>query len=313
MLALVTGAAGFIGSTLSRKLLDNGVKVRGIDCFIDYYPRSIKEANLAPLKARPGFEFLEQDILKADMAELYDGVEAVFHLAAQAGVRASWGREFALYTDNNMLATQLLLEAAREVGLKRFVYASSSSVYGDTNELPMREEAKVNPVSPYGVSKWAGEQLCRLYYYNFGLPTVSLRYFTVYGPGQRPDMAFHRFLKAIATGEPIRLFGDGSQSRDFTYVEDIVEGTIAALNGRPGATYNLGGGHRIELRDVIRIMEEIIGRKARLNLEPVAEGDVRHTAADISRAEEDFGFAPRTELRYGLTMEIEWLKDIGLI
>lgn len=313
MLALVTGAAGFIGSALCRQLLDRGFQVRGIDCFADFYPRSFKEANLAPVRARGEFQLVEADILKTDLARLFDGVGAVFHLAAQAGVRTSWGREFSLYTDNNVLATQRLLEQARANGIERFVYASSSSIYGNTDQLPMQEEARLNPVSPYGVTKLAGEHLCRLYHHNFDLPVVMFRYFTVYGPGQRPDMAFHRFLKAITRGDSFRVFGDGSQSRDFTYVDDIVSGTIAGLDGEPGRIFNLGGGHQIDLMSVIRAMEKIIGRPAIIENLPVADGDVRHTAADISRAEQELGYRPQTDLDHGLAAELDWLKQAGLL
>lgn len=310
MLALVTGAAGFIGSNLAADLLDRGIEVRGIDCFTDYYARSFKQANLEPLVTRSGFQLLEKDLLAVDQAALLDGVDAVFHLAAQAGVRASWGEEFRIYTDNNILATQRLLEACRTSPVERFVYASSSSVYGDTDDLPMREKAKVNPVSPYGVSKWAGEQLCRLYHRNFDVPTVALRYFTVYGPGQRPDMAFHRLLNCIDEGSVFRMFGDGLQSRDFTYVGDISAGTVAALKGRPGRVYNIGGGHREKLINVIRLMERMIGREADIDQLPVADGDVRHTSADMSLAAEELNFRPRTGLEEGLSAQLDWLRRV---
>ncbi|MBW1712482.1 MAG: NAD-dependent epimerase/dehydratase family protein [Deltaproteobacteria bacterium] len=310
MLVLVSGAAGFIGSNLCQHLLDNGFEVRGVDSFSDYYPRSIKEQNISSLSGRAEFDLVEADLVEADMDRLLDGVEAVFHLAAQAGVRNSWGQEFKMYSDNNILATQRLLEAAKNINLKRFIFASSSSIYGESLDQPTREDSALRPVSPYGVSKAAGDHLCRLYHLNFGLPTVCLRYFTVYGPRQRPDMAFHRFLKAIAQGQDIRLFGDGSQSRDFTYVGDAVSGTVAALKGRPGEAYNLGGGQQMELMAVIRLMEEIVGRPARLCLEPVAKGDVRHTSADISKAGQELGFAPKTELRQGLALELAWLKEV---
>jgi len=310
MHALVTGAAGFIGSHLCQELLAQGWRVRGVDCFTDYYSRSIKERNLSPCLAAPGFEFAQADLVEAEPGPLLDGVEAVFHLAAQAGVRLSWGSEFKVYTDNNLLSTQRLMEAAKDRPLRRFVFASSSSVYGETPDLPMRETSRLNPVSPYGVTKAAGEQLCWLYHLSFGLPCVALRYFTVYGPRQRPDMAFHRFLKALATGQPIHVFGDGSQSRDFTFVSDIVAGTLAALEGRAGEVYNLGGGQRLELRAAIGIMEKVVGRPARLELEPVARGDVGHTAADMSKARQELGYNPRMDLREGLARELAWLKEI---
>lgn len=312
MLALVTGAAGFIGSTLCRELLNRGWSVKGIDSFTDYYPRPMKEANLAGITDRRAFSFIEADLLEVDCRELVRDVGAVFHLAAQAGVRASWGTEFDHYCNTNILATQRLLEAAKEAGTERFVFASSSSVYGDSLALPTKEDAPLKPVSPYGVSKAAGDNLCRLYFRNFGLHTVALRYFTVYGPGQRPDMAFHRFLKAISLGEEIRLFGDGSQSRDFTYVDDIVAGTIGALEGRPGQAYNIGGDRNIVLSEVIEMMEDIIGREARINYLETAAGDVRHTSADIASAASDFGYRAATDLREGLTRELAWLKSVYL-
>jgi len=308
MLALVTGAAGFIGSSLSQRLLELGWRVRGVDCFSDYYPRRLKEQNLSALLGREGFELIEAGLEKASLEPLLEGVEAVFHLAAQAGVRASWGEEFRIYTDANILATQRLLEAAKDRPLKRFVFASSSSVYGDSLSLPTGEEAGFAPVSPYGVSKLAGDQLCRLYHRNFDVPTVALRYFTVYGPRQRPDMAFHRFLKALLQDQAIRIFGDGSQSRDFTFVGDIVEGTLAALEGRPGQAYNLGGNRPVELKEVVGLMESLTGRKARLELLPTARGDVRHTSADITKAGRDLGYRPRTGLEEGLERELAWLK-----
>jgi UDP-glucose 4-epimerase len=239
-------------------------------------------------------------------------VEAVAHLAAQAGVRRSWGQNFHIYLQNNVASTQRLLETARERGLKRLVYASSSSVYGDTLDLPMREEGFCRPVSPYGVSKLAGEHLCWLYHKNFGLDTVSLRYFTVYGPGQRPDMAFHRFIRALLTDSEITLYGDGEQSRDFTYIDDVVAGTVAALDepSARGGTFNLGGGSRVTINQMIAALEKITGCKARVRRQPVAKGDVRDTEADCSRAREALKFAPRVSLREGLAAQVDWLKDL---
>ncbi len=310
MFALVTGAAGFIGSRLSENLLQKGWKVRGVDCFTDFYPRRYKEENLSGLRGRDGFELLETDLVSARVQDLLDGITEVFHLAAQAGVRSSWGQEFKIYSDSNILATQRLLEGARESRtLNRFVFASSSSIYGDSLALPTPEETALNPVSPYGVSKAAGDNLCRLYHRNFGLPTIRLRYFTVYGPRQRPDMAFHRFLKAIALGEEIRVFGDGSQSRDFTYVDDIAAGTVASLKGVPGRAFNLGGNRPIDLMSVIRTMEGVVGKKARLKIEPKAFGDVTHTAADVSRAADELGYRPGVGLEQGLAREFQWVKD----
>ncbi len=308
---LVTGAAGFIGSAVCERLLAQGHEVVGVDCFTDYYPRRLKEANLAPSRDHRSFRFLEDDILDLDLPRLLGEVEVVIHLAAQAGVRASWGAEFTHYTHHNILATQALLEAAKEAGLGRLVYASSSSVYGDTDDLPMREDSLCRPVSPYGVTKLAAEHLCSLYHHNFGLDTVSLRYFTVYGPRQRPDMAFHRFIKALLTGGEIRLFGDGSQSRDFTYVDDIVEATIAAaaVPQARGGIFNLGGGARVSVNQVIAWLEEITGRRAVVRRLEVAKGDVRQTEADTSRARRVLGFAPRYHLKRGLAREVAWVEE----
>jgi len=310
---VVTGAAGFIGSHLCERLLAEGHEVVGVDSFVDYYPERLKRRNLAGCLERPGFRLIEADLLALDLEALLRGAAAVFHQAAQAGVRASWGENFRLYTDCNVLATQRLLEAARQVGLPRFVYASSSSVYGDAQQLPAREDARPQPVSPYGVSKLAAEHLCYLYWKNFGVPTVSLRYFTVYGERQRPDMAFHRFLRWGAQGEPIRLFGDGAQSRDFTYVGDIVESNLLALRGREGAVYNIGGGSRVTMNQALAIIERLVGRPLDVRRLEVQKGDVRHTAADTTLARTELGYSPRVGLEEGLSRELRWLQDEGLL
>lgn len=309
---LVTGAAGFIGSQMCEQLLAEGHQVRGIDCFTDYYSRKLKELNLEQARGHASFELVEQDLVTSDLAKLLDGVDIVIHLAAQAGVRASWGANFTIYTHNNILSTQALLEAGKAGGFKRLVYASSSSVYGDTQDLPMREASACWPVSPYGVTKLAAEHLCGLYHKNFGVDTVSLRYFTVYGPRQRPDMAFHRFIKALLTGGEIRLFGDGGQSRDFTFVSDIVEATIAAATAKDvsGQVFNLGGGARVTVNQVIAWLEEITGQKANLTRLEVAKGDVRDTQADTSRARAKLDFDPRYDLRKGLKAEAEWVESM---
>jgi nucleoside-diphosphate-sugar epimerase len=310
MKALVTGAAGFIGSTLSERLLADGAEVVGIDCFTDYYPRSVKERNLAALRQHPRFQFVEARLQDADLPALLHDRTHVFHLAAQAGVRKSWGKDFAVYTINNIDATQALLEACVGVKLERVVYASSSSVYGDHVPLPMREDALPQPVSPYGVSKLAAEQLCYLYFANHGVPTTSLRYFTVYGPRQRPDMAFHRFLQATRRGEDIRLFGDGNQTRDFTFVADAVSATVAAgLRGVPGRVYNVGGGSRVSMLEVIEMIGRVAGRQPLVTMDPVQKGDMRHTYADTSLARADLGFAPTVALEEGLAAEYRWLTE----
>jgi nucleoside-diphosphate-sugar epimerase len=311
MKALVTGVAGFIGSTLAERLLGQGADVVGIDCFTDYYPRPIKERNLSGLRGQSNFRFVEARIQDADLAPLLQDRSHVFHLAAQAGVRKSWGKDFGVYTVNNIEASQVLLEAAcAHRLLERFVYASSSSVYGDNVAIPMREDALPQPVSPYGVSKLAAEQLCYLYYANHQVPTVSLRYFTVYGPRQRPDMGFHRFLRATIKGEPITLYGDGEQTRDFTFVHDAVSATIAAgTRGVPGRVYNIGGGSRVSVNEVIDMIGRVSGRRPLVNGDSAQKGDMRHTYADTTLARTDLGFAPSVSLEQGLAAEYQWLKD----
>jgi nucleoside-diphosphate-sugar epimerase len=311
MKALVTGTAGFIGSHLSARLLDGGAEVVGLDCFTDYYARSVKEDNLAPLLARPSFRFVEDAIQTAPLDTLLDGVTTVFHLAAQAGVRKSWGDDFRIYTTHNVDATQRLLEAVKERRLHRFVYASSSSVYGDIATIPMREDSLLQPVSPYGVTKLAAEHLCYLYHVNHGVPAVSLRYFTVYGPRQRPDMAFHRFIRAALGGQPITLFGDGEQTRDFTFVADIVSATVAAGDrGRPGAVYNIGGGSRVSINQVLDLVGRLTGRRLEIRRETTQKGDMRDTFADTSRARADLGFAPAYVLEAGIAAECDWLARL---
>jgi UDP-glucose 4-epimerase len=312
MRILVTGAAGFIGSAVTRAELERGNDVVGIDCFIDYYPRPIKENNLRPLRSNPRFRFLEQSLLAVDLEGLLDGVEIIYHQAAQAGVRASWGRDFDIYTLNNIQATQRLLEACKGRNL-RLVYASSSSVYGNCEHLPMNEDHPTAPISPYGVTKLAAEHLARLYWTNFGVPTVSLRYFTVYGPGQRPDMAFHRLIKAALGGDEFPVYGDGHQTRDFTFISDAVAANLgAAERGRAGGIYNIGGGSRVTLNEVIALLEKIVGRKVRVRYHEPQKGDVRHTYADTSRARRDFGYEPRVGLEEGLTAEVEYIRDVIL-
>jgi nucleoside-diphosphate-sugar epimerase len=311
MKALVTGAAGFIGSHLATALADRGTEVVGLDCFTDYYAREIKEGNVAPLRTRSNFRFVEAPLQTADLSAVLEGVTHVFHLAAQAGVRKSWGRDFSTYTTDNVDATQRLLEAVKDRPLAKFVYASSSSVYGDLVSIPMLEESILQPVSPYGVTKLAAEHLCHLYYLNYNVPAVSLRYFTVYGPRQRPDMGFHRFLRAAHTGQPIAIYGDGEQTRDFTYVADAVAATMAAGDrGRPGAVYNIGGGSRVSVNHVLALIERIVGRPLNLRHEPPQKGDMRDTFADTTRARTDLGFAPSKSLESGLTAESEWLARL---
>ncbi len=309
MRALVTGGAGFIGSHLSERLLDQGAEVIALDCFTDYYARALKEANVAALRERPGYRLVEQSIADADLGSLLDGVTHVFHLAAQAGVRKSWGREFRIYTSLNVDATQTLLEACVGRPIERVVYASSSSVYGDDAVLPMIEEQPLHPVSPYGVTKLAAEQLCYLYFVNHQVPTVSLRYFTVYGPRQRPDMGFNRFFSAVLAGRPLIQYGDGLQTRDFTYVADAAWATAtAAVRGVPGRVYNIGGGSRVALRDVFDLLGTVTGRAVSIDVQPSQKGDMRDTYADTTRARADLGFAPSVTLEDGLRAMYRWME-----
>jgi UDP-glucose 4-epimerase len=307
---VVTGAAGFIGSTLVESLLADGHEVVGIDAFVDYYPRAVKEKNLSAARAHRGFRLVEGRLQDLDLAPVLEGAAQVFHLGAQAGVRASWGKDFSVYTDHNVLATQRLLEAALPAKTGPIVYASSSSVYGDSPDLPLRESAACHPVSPYGVTKLAAEHLCRLYAKNHGLHTVSLRYFTVYGPRQRPDMAFHKFLKAARDGRPISVYGDGEQTRDFTFVVDIVAATRAAASqGRPGFVYNVGGGERLTLNRVLETIEGVTGRRLEILREPVQKGDMRDTFADTTAARQDLGFRSTVALPEGLAREWAWIRE----
>lgn len=309
MKALVTGVAGFIGSHLAERLLAEGHDVSGIDNFLDNYPRHFKEKNIAGLANHGRFAFTEGDLLRADLKTLLRDVSCVFHLAAQPGVRSSWGNEFRRYTDNNIMATQLLLEAVKGLELDKFVYASTSSVYGDTADLPMREDGGTRPVSPYGATKLAAEHLCHLYWRAFGVPTVALRFFTVYGPRQRPDMFFHIFMRALRRGEEVPLFDDGEQSRDFTFCADIVEGVLsAALYPGQGEVFNLGGGSQVSLNEAISLAESIAGRKARLRRFEAQKGDVRHTSARLDHARSKLGYSPKVGLAEGLAEEWAWIS-----
>ncbi|RCW62242.1 MULTISPECIES: NAD-dependent epimerase/dehydratase family protein [Halanaerobium] len=309
---LITGSAGFIGSNLAKKLLAEGEEVIGIDCFTDYYARELKENNIKEILNNPNYTFLEKDLLKTDLKELIKDVDYIYHQAAQAGVRSSWGEDFEIYNQNNILLTQKLLEAAKESRqLKKFVYASSSSVYGDTDQIPMTEKQRLQPVSPYGVSKLAGENLCYLYYKNFNVPTVSLRYFTVFGEGQRPDMAFHIFIKAFLQGEIINVFGDGEQSRNFTYVGDIARANIlAAQNSPAGEIINVGGTNTVKLNQSLELMKQIIGSDTKIIYSKKVKGDVKHTAADISKADQLLGYSPEVTFKEALEREVNWLKKI---
>jgi UDP-glucose 4-epimerase len=313
MKCLVTGVAGFIGSHLAERLLGDGHSVVGVDAFTDYYARALKQANLQHLQEHSSFTFLEADLNCIDLVSLISDSEWIFHQAGQAGVRASWGQDFALYTAANITATQRLLESAtRAPHLKRFVYASSSSIYGNARALPVTEETMPQPVSPYGVTKLAGEHLCMLYWHNYHIPTVALRYFTVYGPRQRPDMAFHKFLKAMLHDAEFAVYDDGYQTRDFTYVADVIEANVQAAQvpDAAGHVFNIAGGSRVQLRKVIETMEQLTGKPARIHYEAHAPGDVRDTFADTTRAQRILGYKPRVSLWEGLAAEIAFLRAL---
>jgi nucleoside-diphosphate-sugar epimerase len=305
---VVTGCAGFLGSHLSERLIDLGYDVVGIDAFTDYYPRLFKESNLARLRDEPGFTLAELDLSSNPLDMALEGAAAVFHLAAQPGVRGSFGDTFATYVRNNVLATQRLLEAAVRHTPARFVYASSSSVYGDTVRYPTPETAECRPVSPYGMTKVTTEGLADIYHRTCGVPVVGLRFFTAYGPRQRPDMAFSRFIRSAITGRPLRVLGDGHQIRDFTYVDDVIAGTLgAAERGRAGAVYNIGGGTPVELLGVVASLERMLERRIEVQRLPAPLGEARVTAADTSLAARELRFTPKTLLHQGLAAQIEWV------
>lgn len=311
MTCLVTGSAGFIGSHLCRKLIKEGFSVTGIDSFTDSYPKWIKERNIKPLMREKKFKLLSSDLNDLELKKLLSKTDYVFHHAAQAGVRASWGENFSVYIKNNIEATQKLLEAAKNSRIKKFIYASSSSVYGFCPELPMSETSSLYPFSPYGVSKLAAEHLCFLYFKNYNVPTVSLRFFTVYGPGQRPDMAFHKFFKAIAEDKQITVYGDGKQTRDFTYVDDIIEANFSSLkNGVPGEIYNIGGGSRKKLEEIFPLIESICQKNIIINREEKQRGDVPHTLADIKKAHKELKYSPQIQLSDGLKEEWTWIQEL---
>jgi nucleoside-diphosphate-sugar epimerase len=312
MRVVVTGAAGFVGSHLSEELCRDGHDVLGLDCITDYYDPAEKRANLHSLSLLPSFTFEEADLRTADLRPLLDGAEAVFHQAGQPGVRMSWASGFTDYCEHNVKATQQLLEAAKEVGTPRVVYASSSSVYGNAPVYPTIETDLPRPHSPYGVTKLAAEHLCGLYAANWGVPTVSLRYFTVYGPRQRPDMAIRRLADAAVTGTPFNLFGDGRQIRDFTYVADVVAANKAAAfeDVPPGTVVNIAGGSHAVMADVIDTIGELAGTPVVLNRGPKEAGDVQRTGGSIDRAQQMLGWEPRVQLREGLAATVEWAQSV---
>lgn len=309
---LVTGCAGFIGSHLAEKLVSLGYEVIGVDAFCNSYSPAIKRRNLANLLSSKSkkFIFLEQDLNKMNLKEILKGVDYIFHQAASAGVRKSWGTNFDLFVENNIFATQRLLEAAKNKTLKKFIFASSSSVYGDS-PLPMKETNVLKPISPYGVTKLASENLCYLYGENYKLPIISLRYFTVYGPRQRPDMSLFLFIKGILQNKEIIVYGGGKQTRDFTYISDVVWANILAMQcTRIGECFNIGGGTQIAINKVIGFLEKLIGRKARIRYAAVQQGDVEHTLADTQKAQEMLKFHPQIDFNQGLNEEIKWLQKL---
>lgn len=311
MKCLVTGAAGFIGSHLCERLLRDGHEVVGVDAFIPYYPRPVKEANLSAARICRGFQFVNADLRSDPLDELLDGVGAVFHLAAMAGLPRSW-TDFTLYEGCNITATQRLLAAA--IGrpeLLRFICISTSSVYGrfasGDETLPTR------PVSPYGVTKLAAEQLARAYADEAGLPLVVLRYFSVYGPRQRPDMGYHKFINALLYDEPITVFGDGQQVRGNTYIDDCVAATVGAVQAPVGEVYNVGGGETASVWDVLHRLEGIGGRKARVVQHPARPGDQRHTGADTSKLTRHLGWQPTVSLEEGLQRQWDWQRGAATL
>jgi len=316
--ALVTGAAGFIGSHLAERLLNENFTVLGLDSFTDYYARDLKENNLRALRQAARFTFVEADLCAADLRALLTDhrVRYIFHQAGQAGVRPSWGKDFAPYVERNILATQALLEAIVNLPdptqIQKFIFAGSSSVYGDAEKFPTSEDALPRPLSPYGVTKLAAEHLCFLYAKQFGLSVLALRYFSVYGPRQRPDMWINVFIDAILRDKTIRVFGDGEQTRELTFVSDIVDANLLALQAPNGAprVYNIGGGTRAALNAVLEMLGEIAGKSPRLEYTARAAGDHRHGAADITRAQRELGYAPRVALADGLRAQFEWQRSV---
>lgn len=306
MISLVTGCAGFIGSHLCEKLIKKNEKVIGIDSLSPYYSIKIKENNLKNLKKEKNFHFVKKDILKTDLKKILKKVDFIYHFAAQPGVRESWGN-FKIYAKDNILATFKLLEEAKNFKIKKFIYASSSSIYGEAEKMPTKEETKPQPISPYGITKLAGENLVFCYFKNYQLPVISLRFFTVYGERQRPDMAFFRFIKGALEGKEIPVFGDGKQTRNFTYIDDAIFGTLAAAKSKIiGEIFNLGGGSQASVLEVLKMIEKICGKKLKIKFLKKTKGDPLHTSADIQKAKKAFSFKPKVSLFDGLKEQYKW-------
>jgi nucleoside-diphosphate-sugar epimerase len=308
VVAVVTGAAGFIGSAVCRRLLADGETVRGIDCLTKTYDVEQKMGNISPLIDHPSFNLLYADLASSDIDPILEGADTIYHLAGQASVSRSWGVPFADYTRNNIDATQRLLEACADRSLRKVVHASSSSVYGDAEVRPTPETVLPRPVSPYGVTKLAAEHLCHVYHHNRGVPTAALRLFTVYGPGQRPDMAFHRLVRAALERQPFMVNGDGFQSRDFTHVNDVVDAVVAAARSSWTGVANIGGGSSTTLREVIAVVEQQCG-PVEIIYGPPTAGDATHTSADITLAHSEIGYRPAMTISDGIATMVAWARE----
>jgi len=313
MKVIVTGAAGFIGSHLSERLVSEGVEVVGIDMFTDYYARSAKVANLSVLNTLPGFRLVEADLRADELDSHLEGADLIVHLAAQPGVRDSWGRGFEVYVGHNVLATQRVLDAAVRTGIERVVYASSSSIYGAAESLPTAEDVTPLPISPYGVTKLTGESLLGAYR-PLGISSASLRFFTVYGPRQRPDLAIHKFARKLDSGQILPIYGDGTSSRDYTYVDDIVDGVVRALGWTAGSDpkydiFNLGESRPVELRRLVKVLEQTMGVTVKREQLPMQAGDVERTFADLTKSSAVLGYRPTTEIETGIARFVSWFRE----